>query len=208
MKNSTELSIVFSAASELLSYPSQELLDDLGVIGEQIGKVRKKSLRIPLRNACEWISGQTLEQLQLNYVNTFDFSKKCTLHLTYFTHGDTRDRGSSLARLAGIYKDNGLTLSASELPDFLPVLLEFAAISKTGSDILRELRTELEFLSDQLRKISSPYWEAVSAVGKAVGPISKQGLVKMAQIKTQGTPCEFVGLEPLDQMHIQKVSIR
>lgn len=208
MRSSRDLTTIFSVTSELLSYPSQALLCDFDAILEQIDRIRKKTLKVPLTYFCTWASGQTLEQLQLNYVDTFDFSKKRSLHLTYFTYGDTRNRGSALARLAEIYRENGLNLSASELPDFLPVLLEFAAITQSGFKILQEFRSELEMLEVELRKASSPYSEVISVVGNALGPISKQGLANLAMIKTNETPTELVGLEPLDRIHTQKLRIR
>lgn len=208
MKDSKVTRETLAIASELIGYPTPELMENIAIIESQVDGIHKKAMRIPLHDFCTWLSSNTLEQLQQNYVSTFDFSKKCSLYLTYFTHGDTRNRGSSLARLSQIYREEGLQLSTGELPDFLPVLLEFAAISRAGIDLLTEFRSELELLRCELEKMSSPYHKVVSCVTKSLGPTSKAELTRLAQIKTNGVPSEFVGLEPQTQIQAQKVSIR
>ena len=59
---------------------------------------------------------------------TFDFDRRASLHLTYHTYGDRRQRGLELVRLKRRYAEAGLPLEGGELPDYLPVLLEFAAL--------------------------------------------------------------------------------
>ena len=86
-------------------------------------------------------------------MRTFDFDRRASLHLTYHTHGDRRQRGLELVRLKRRYREAGLPLEGGELPDYLPVLLEFAALApEEGAELLGELRTPLELVRARLHE--------------------------------------------------------
>ena len=68
-----------------------------------------------------------LLDVQRHYVETFDMRRKCSPYLTYWTHGDTRNRGMALLHFKEAYHEAGLTIDETELPDHLAVVLEFAA---------------------------------------------------------------------------------
>ena len=64
-----------------------------------------------------------------HYVDAFDFSKQCSLHLTYHVHGDRRQRGLAMLKLKQAYRAAGFEPPGDELPDYLPLMLEFAALA-------------------------------------------------------------------------------
>ena len=72
------------------------------------------------------------------YVDTFDLHRRRTLHLTYYRHGDTRERGMALTALVDAYRAARVRLVPGELPDFLPALLELAAMVPAGAAVLAE----------------------------------------------------------------------
>ncbi|NOY76890.1 MAG: nitrate reductase molybdenum cofactor assembly chaperone [Calditrichaeota bacterium] len=100
-----------------------------------------------------------LETLQENYVRTFDFNDQTTLYLTYSKLGDEKERGQALAELKQIYSDAGLTLSSTELPDYLPLVLEFVsqADAEIGIDLLRRFREPIARTQQALAAGESPY---------------------------------------------------
>ena len=73
-----------------------------------------------------------LAELQAEYVATFDFDRRASLYLTYHSHGDRRQRGIELVRLKRRFVASGFELADGELPDYLPALLEFAALAPDG----------------------------------------------------------------------------
>ena len=87
-----------------------------------------------LRALCGWYSETPVPELQRLYVEAFDFSKQCSLRLTYHVHGDRRQRGMALLRLKGAYRAVGLEPPGTELPDYLPLMLEFATLAPAGGD--------------------------------------------------------------------------
>ena len=85
-------------------------------------------------------------------MRTFDFDRRASLDLTYHTHGDRRRRGLELVRLKRRYAEAALPVTDDELPDFLPMLLEFAALAPAqGEALLNELRAPLELLREAAR---------------------------------------------------------
>jgi nitrate reductase delta subunit len=164
--------------SELLQYPDAELLE---LVDE-----------LPA-----WMRETPLRELQAAYVQTFDFDRRATLHLTYHTHGDRRQRGLELVRLKRRYADAGLPLTGPELPDYLPVILEFASLAPTqGEAILNELRAPLELVRTRLHQTDSPYAGLLDALVAALPKPTKAQLDAARRIAEEGPPAELVGLEP------------
>ena len=91
-----------------------------------------------------------------SYVDTFDLHRRRTLHLTYYRHGDTRERGMALTALVDAYRVAGVRIVPGELPDFLPALLELAAVTPVGAALLAEHRAALETLRADLERQAAP----------------------------------------------------
>jgi len=164
---------IWQDASRLLCYPDEDLYAEPPVLA-----------------GFPWMPPPELAR---HYVETFDLRRRCCLYMTYYRDGDTRRRGASLAALKARYRADGLELAGGELPDFLPVMLEFCAL--TGSpDLLIEHRPGLELLRMALADRSSPYAGVIEAVCGTLpgpGPKDRAEALRMAQA---GPPTETVGV--------------
>ncbi|MFD9453902.1 nitrate reductase molybdenum cofactor assembly chaperone [Streptomyces sp. NPDC059985] len=140
-------------------------------------------------------------ELCAEYTATFDTRNRRCLYLTWWTDGDTRRRGLSLVRLKRIYRDFGLEFAGEELPDFLPVALEFAALrEEAGTELLQEHRAGLELLRLALTECGSPYARVLEAVCATLPGTSPRTRAAAKALARNGPPQELVGagsaLEP------------
>ncbi|MEU9237311.1 nitrate reductase molybdenum cofactor assembly chaperone [Streptomyces subrutilus] len=140
-------------------------------------------------------------ELCSEYTSTFDTRNRRCLYLTWWVDGDTRRRGLSLVRLKRIYRDFGLEFAGEELPDFLPVALEFAALREpAGTELLQEHRAGLELLRLALAEAGSPYARVLEAVCATLPGPSPETKAEAKALARSGPPQELVGagspLEP------------
>ncbi|MBK8545617.1 MAG: nitrate reductase molybdenum cofactor assembly chaperone [Caulobacteraceae bacterium] len=105
------------------------------------------------------LSGQDLYEAQARYVDLFDRTRSLSLQLYEHVHGESRDRGQAMVELLKLYSSRGLELTAKELPDHLPVFLEFLSMLPTdeAAALLGEAAHVLEALRERLKKRRSPY---------------------------------------------------
>jgi len=187
---------VFGCASVLLSYPDEGFTEDLATVANALRRLPKSATRDRLTKTTVWLVHQDPLALAAGYVETFDLRSRRNLHLTYFRHGDTRERGMALTALVDAYRSVGLRVTSGELPDFLPALLELAAVNSEGAAVLSDHRAALEALRADLELVKSPYAEVVRAVIDALGGLSHDDRRALARYRAQGPPSEQVGLEP------------
>lgn len=142
-------------ASFLLQYPDE----DFTHAAEEGHEILETELDQKLLPFFEYLTDKSLTELRENYVNTFDFGHHVNLYMTYSKDGDDRARGNSLIELKKIYFEEGLELSDTELPDYLPLMLEFAAVTPTtrGLDLLKKYLRRIEEMKASLVEIDSPY---------------------------------------------------
>ena len=156
--------IAARAASLLLRYPDEEVLAALPVIGDALPGLPAEVAE-PLAVVAGHRGTADAGSLRTAYVELFDFRRRASLHLTYHTHGDRRQRGLELVRLKRRFAEAGLTLRKQELPDYLPVLLEFAALAPAeGEPLLAELRAPIELVRSRLHDTESPYAGVLDAI--------------------------------------------
>jgi nitrate reductase delta subunit len=135
--------------SRLLRYPDAELRADLPDIAAAIpgagfsGDLVPRLLRLPRRLA----QGDGLDREE-EYVRLFDRGRGTSLHLFEHVHGDTRNRGPAMIELAQVYEQAGYALDARELPDFLPLFLEFCAVAP--EEVARNLLNQCAPILDAL----------------------------------------------------------
>lgn len=184
--------------SLLLCYPDAELLMARSSLAAAAGQDVVPPARAALRRFCEWWVGTDPLALQQHYVETFDLDKRCSLYLTFYGEGDKRSRGAALLRLKRLYRAAGLPLAGSELPDFLPAMLEFAATVPDGRGriILHEHRAALELLRLSLRDRQTPYADVLEAVQQTLGEVPAADRARARGLAAGGPPQELVGLEP------------
>ena len=164
----------FKALSVLLSYPSAELQQ---AVGELRTVIETESLvpvavRRQLDGLLSDIASGDLYDLQERYVLLFDRTRSLSLHLFEHVHGESRDRGQAMVDLLAMYEARGLAAVKNELPDFLPLFLEFLATlpQAEACEMLGQPAHILAALAERLRKRQSPYeavFRALTALSSA-----------------------------------------
>ncbi len=119
--------VIFRAFSALLSYPSVEMRQALPEIAEVVGSsaLLEARERAGLLELMDELGEGELLTIEERYVDLFDRGRALSLHLFEHLHGDGRDRGTAMVDLKALYAAAGFELSTSELPDYLPVVLEY-----------------------------------------------------------------------------------
>lgn len=183
-------------ASRLLAYPTQQLIEDLPAITQVVHALPDQWREHALRYL-DSIDGRDLLELQSEYVAIFDLKRRCCLYLTYYLNGDTRRRGMALWRFQETYRMAGWSVSNGELPDFLPVLLEFAAAGSepelAARQLLQEHREGLEVLRAALTKFDSPAQHLVGMVLAMLPDLTEAQHQAALKLVAQGPPAEDVG---------------
>ena len=192
-----------------LAHPDEGLVQDRG-------DVLAEALALPsgigedgLRAFLAWWAAEDPDELQRLYVETFDFSRRTSLDLTYYTHGDLRQRGLALLALRRRYDAAGLQLEGPELPDHLPVVLEFAALDPdAGSAVLAEFRPVIEIIRLALVRAASPYAGLVTALCALLPELTGEDLAEVQRLAREGPPGEAVGLEPFAPPEVMPDPVR
>jgi nitrate reductase delta subunit len=186
------------AISLLLQYPRPETVASARSLVVDLRRARGAPAAA-VRAFAEGLDNVPLAELQRRYVETFDFDASTSLHLTYHLHGDQRRRGAALIELKQRYGECGLHLEeGAELPDYLPVVLEFAELGPPGAGarLLAELRAPLELVRSRLRERESPYALLLDAVVGQLPRLSRREVARIRDLAEEGPPTELVGLEP------------
>ncbi|MEV5569908.1 nitrate reductase molybdenum cofactor assembly chaperone [Spirillospora sp. NPDC052269] len=187
---------VWQAASLLLDYPGPALYERRPLLREAVGGLGRHDAAGRLSAFLDHMDATTPSALAEHYVETFDLRRRCCLHLTYYRDGDTRRRGASLVALKERYRAAGAEFAGGgELPDYLPVVLEFAALHG-GADLLAEHRAGIELLRLALADRGSPYAAPVEAVCATLPGASPRDRAEALRLARTGPPAETVGLEP------------
>lgn len=184
-------------AALLLDYPDRELY-------AATPELAQAASRLPARAGGEELQAFLAHRAaigeltaQEEYVATFDFHKRASLHLSYYRDGDRRQRGMTLLGLKRRIREAGLELRGGELPDYLPALLEFAAlVPQEAEPVLRRFRAAIELLRLSLRDMDSPYAGVLHALARVLPAMSAGELAEAQRIAAKGPPDEEVGLEP------------
>lgn len=160
----------YKAMSILLEYPSQDLYDNLDVVATAVAKSDSfdDDEREVVAHLVAHMRATELIELQADYVKTFDLVAEHSLHLTHHLFGDDKNRGPALIDLTEIYKEYGLNQSSNELPDYLPLVLEFAAQldDSEARVFLSDTSKVVRVLADNLDKVQSPYATCVRLIEK------------------------------------------
>jgi nitrate reductase molybdenum cofactor assembly chaperone NarJ/NarW len=159
--------------SVLLSYPCADMHTALPELAEAIRleKMLDEEPQQALLSLIEWMGERSLMALQEAYVELFDRGRKLSLHIFEHTHGESRDRGPAMIYLMQQFEDAGFTLAARELPDYMPLVLEFAAHRPLmeARDLLAECMPVLTLIGARLQQRESPYAAIFSAVEAIAG---------------------------------------
>ncbi|QGF22754.1 nitrate reductase molybdenum cofactor assembly chaperone [Raineyella fluvialis] len=190
--------VTHMAASVLLDYPDEAHLDLYpSVAAELDGLPGPIADRIATFLARAQHVGP--DELAQEYVRTFDLKRKCSLYLSYFLTGDTRRRGTALVTFLEAYRACGYELDAAELPDYLPVVLEFSAVGdpEVAGVLLASHREGLEVLREALTEMASPWAGIVEAVTLTLPHVDEATRQRTLDLIAGGPPAEMVGADVL-----------
>ena len=153
----------YRALAALLSYPTAEL-QAAAARGEVKAAIAREGLLTPRQAAkldplLDEIRTWDLLDLQERYVDLFDRSRSRALHLFEHVHGESRDRGTAMVELQKMYDAAGLEIADNELPDYLPLYLEYCSVLSPDEARAR-LGQPIHVVSAigaRLKKRESPY---------------------------------------------------
>ncbi len=169
--------MLYKIASALLEYPDQELKSALPEITSllYVNEISAEE-RSTLKRFLQWLDAQDVTDLQASYVTTFDMNPEHSLHLTHHLFGDDRGRGPALIDLSEYYRGYGLEADAKELPDYLPLILEFASTLEEieAKVFLGQTVKVLTQLAANLETAESPYAPLIRLIEKRgqLAPVS------------------------------------
>jgi nitrate reductase molybdenum cofactor assembly chaperone NarJ/NarW len=189
--------LVWQTASLLLEYPDERHAVRLDAVDGLLAHITGRPGDLLARTAAALRASNATHAAQ-DYVATFDLRRRSTMYLTYWTAGDTRNRGSEMHAFAAVYRDAGVDPPSAEAPDYLPVVLEFAATvdPDAGRRLLVEHRVPIDVLRVALAEMDSPYTNAVAAVCETLPAATDWDVQRARQLAQNGPPAEAVGLQP------------
>lgn len=163
----------FKALGILLWYPNSEWLecsDELLALIKSENCIEAKDFDA-VKDFVKTMKSGDLFAAQEAYVDTFDRVRTMSLHLFEHVHGDSRERGQAMIDLSDRYLEQGLKLDASELPDYLPMFLEYLATLpvETALEELDEVAHILKAIGSKLKERGNQYNCIFQALLKMVG---------------------------------------
>ncbi|MCM0752482.1 nitrate reductase molybdenum cofactor assembly chaperone [Brucella pseudogrignonensis] len=154
--------------SLLLSYPSKDVQSGREELKAAVASDPSLSPGIQklLDNLIDDLCKGDLYEAQERYVHLFDRTRALSLHLFEHVHGESRDRGQAMVDLLKMYEENGFDIDAKELPDYLPLFLEFLSTRSPEEihDLLAQTAHITTAIGERLRKRRSIYANAFAAL--------------------------------------------
>jgi nitrate reductase delta subunit len=153
--------MIYTILSRLLDYPDPDLKGNLDAMQEALlnDPAIKEEEQTVIDDFLEQLRKQSLMELQQDYVQTFDMVPEHSLHLTHHLFGDDRGRGPALVDLSEHYKGMGLNMKEGEIPDYLPLILEYVSTldEVAARMFLADAGKVLTVLAANLEKSDSRY---------------------------------------------------
>ncbi len=185
--------------SLLLSYPSEELLAGAPELKSALDgdDTIAREVKLLLGRLIDDFAGQDLYDAQERYVYLFDRSRSLSLHLFEHVHGESRDRGQAMVDLMTMYEDNGFVIDAKELPDYLPLFLEFLSTrsAEEVEDLLSQTAHITAALGERLKKRHSVYADAFLALRLLSKTTPDQKLLKELLDGAEDDPNDLSALD-------------
>lgn len=187
------------ALSLVLSYPSAELQDAMPEIGAVLAADPRiaPDTRAALQTLTESLGQGDLFDVQERYVMLFDRSRTLSLNLFEHVHGESRDRGGAMVSLIETYRAAGFEPATTELPDHLPVLLEFLSTRPfaEAQETLADAAHILEALAARLDRRESGYAAAFAALSALAGGATDTDAVAGMLAQPDDDPTDLVALD-------------
>ncbi|EKN67263.1 nitrate reductase molybdenum cofactor assembly chaperone [Schinkia azotoformans] len=153
-----ECKYTFKLCSLFLRYPQSEWGAN-EEINEFVRSIENKGIRFCFEQFLDYVQRTPYKELTENYVRWFDFSERTTLYLTHSTFGEQRERGLAFVKLKMEFAKAGFYITGDELPDYLPLVLEFASEADTASvqKVFLIHKKPIDELLSELEKDDNPY---------------------------------------------------
>lgn len=191
--------LTYAVLSALLGYPDEELIDALPMLRSLLNQEQAGHLA-PILDLLA--NNPDLIQLQEQYVETFDSKPSHSLHLFEHIHGESRDRGQAMVDLRNEYIEHGLLPDTTELPDYIPLFLEFLSQipAEKAAELLGDAIHILSRIQEKLARAQSPY-AAIFQVLRGMTPVEPEPLPEPPQGDMEETMVTFGpnadGTEPM-----------
>ena len=189
----------FKVLSALLSYPSEALIEAapefVAVLDAE--KLVPAANRAAIDALIEEIAAGDLYDLQERYGLLFDRSKTLALHLFEHVHGESRDRGQAMVDLKAMYENAGLFIAANELPDFMPLFLEFLSIRPLSQarELLGQTAHILAALAERLGRRESSYKAVFDALVAIAADAPRRDIVEELLKAPDTDPMDLAALD-------------
>jgi nitrate reductase delta subunit len=170
MINNEHVKLQMKIISLLLQYPDEVFSRSLPSMAGSVGHLPHTSARDKLVRFMSYLQGTPIIRLQETYTETFDLNPPTCLNLTYHIPGDGEKRGQMMARLQQIYHEAGYETITGELPDYLPLMLEFLSQcpESGGTGVLWSYLGPVEKLAGLLKDSGNPYSLLLDIVAEIV----------------------------------------
>ncbi len=193
----------FKALAALLLYPSEEqqkaAYELLSIIKEE--KLLKPQYIESLIPFMDYLANSDIYEIQAAYINLFDRGRSHSLHLFEHIHGESRDRGQAMVDLNATYEAVGLHIDSNELPDFLPLFLEYLSLIDMDEALesLTDAATIIGVIGARLKEANSPYAPIFSSlISLSLQQPNEKEIAKAIRVK------EDQSLEYLDDQWEEK----
>lgn len=193
--------VVAMAASVLLAYPGADFFDRAAIVERSLPEL-SDALRADFDAFLTFARERGLRGLEEHYVEVFDQRRRCSLFMSYYAVGDTRQRGMAILSFQQQLADLGFEIGSDELADHLCVLLEALAFTEGDAhdravEMLASYREGLEVLRVALTQLGSPYVNLIIAVCRTLPKVDPATAQKYVDLIRTGPPAEMVGIADL-----------
>ncbi|WP_018295799.1 nitrate reductase molybdenum cofactor assembly chaperone [Corynebacterium lubricantis] len=191
--------VVAMMASLLLRYPGENAAEIIAAVEAQVDDL-PGPIAEQFHTFLEAARLMGLRGIEEHYVETFDQRRRCSLFLSYYAVGDTRQRGAAILAFRQQLEGLGLEEISDELPDHLCVLLEAMAMTDDEShrhavEMVSSHRDGIEVLRSALVNVESPYQHVITAVCMALPQIDEETIDRYVELIRSGPPAELVGID-------------
>lgn len=195
------MALTYKALALMLSYPSSEVCGMANAAADAIDM--EALVPAPVRRAAHKLASELADgdlfDLQERYVWLFDRTRSLSLNIYEHVHGESRDRGPAMVALKALYASKGLDLATGELPDHLPVFLEFLSTlpQQEAASLLGEAAHVLSALGERLHRRGSVYRAVFGALtALASAPADKDALAAM-MAEPDDDPTDLAAMDKL-----------
>jgi nitrate reductase delta subunit len=195
------MATTYKALALFLSYPTADLqavASDAMAAIEREGLLPARIVRA-LTSLADRLASSDLYALQEDYVWLFDRTRSLSLNLYEHVHGESRERGQAMVALGELYRARGLELSTGELPDHLPVFLEFLSIlpEAEASSLLGEAAHVIAAIGERLHKRGSPYRAVFGALAALSAAPADRAALAALMAEPDDDPGDLAALDKL-----------